>query len=93
MTCRDDLCPPEGFDNHGVIERDGYLVHETCGEEFFNGCQCYIGEWKCLRCGSFTFPFSGLSFDDGCVNCGSDDVVQPGPEEALNWRNEQGLPW
>lgn len=76
-----------------VIERNGQLIHHHCKQPVFNGCKCYLGEWKCLDCGEYTFPFSGLEFSDGCIYCGSVNVRKPPPDEALAWREHLGMPW
>ena len=45
----------------------------TCGQDVFNGCSHYFGEWECEDCGEWTYPFY-YDFEEGCQHCGGSKV-------------------
>lgn len=52
-------------------------ICNLCGNGVFEGCGCDHGEWECMECGEWTYPFY-YEKDDGCQYCGSNDVRQAG---------------
>jgi len=54
---------------------DGWFCR-TCGVAIGNGCGCPHGEWQCVDCGEWTYPFH-YEHADGCQFCGSRLVSDP----------------
>ena len=72
----------------GAVRTDEGFACNRCGEDVFNGCRHYHGEWQCKDCGNWTYPFH-YKFEDGCQSCGSRNVSYPDVTGLEGWPGDE----
>ena len=63
----------ERLQNTTAIRTEEGWECTSCGLEIFNGCRHDHGEWECIDCGEWTYPFY-YEPEDGCQHCGSSNI-------------------
>jgi DNA (cytosine-5)-methyltransferase 1 len=59
-------------DSSAIFGEEGWECSK-CGIGIFDGCSHYHGEWQCLDCKEWTYPFY-YDPEDGCQHCGSNNI-------------------
>ena len=59
-------------------------ICKSCKQDVFSGCGCDHGEWECLDCGEWSYPFH-YDKRDGCSFCSSQNVVDSFGKRGCGW--------